>query len=136
MWKSAWPSSLGGSKSALSQQARGKDAGIITIGGTGRKGGGGTNHTLKSQSSQWNRLAESDDEPLQSRDDLELVPKHLRGHVEVTVHASPRAARRSEEERKAQRHGSNDGGMDDDFQMDGIRQRTDVEWRVEERGAS
>ncbi|KAK4156623.1 hypothetical protein C8A00DRAFT_40924 [Chaetomidium leptoderma] len=128
VWKSAWPSSTGGSESAFSQP---KGPALVTIGGTGRKrnGNGGSN-ALASNNSQWNRLTESDEEPSHSRDDLELVPKHMAGHVEVTVHARPTRRRRSDEERAM---GHDDGATDDDFPMDVIRQRTDVEWRVEQR---
>ncbi len=128
LWRSAWPSSAGGSKSGLSQQP--KNSAIITIGGTNRKATS-SNNPLNSKSSQWNRLGESDEEPSQSRDDLELVPKHMAGRVQVTVHADPTRQRRSDEGRSAR--GSKSTASEDDFPMDVIRQRTDVEWRVEER---
>ncbi|KAK4129062.1 hypothetical protein N657DRAFT_668154 [Parathielavia appendiculata] len=125
LWRSAWPSSTGGSKGPLSQP---KGSAIITIGGTGRKS---NTKVLNSQGSQWNRLTESDEEPPQSRDDLELVPKHLAGRVHVTVHASPTPSRRSDEERGTDRDDNRMGGSD--IPMDVIHQRTDVEWRVEQR---
>ncbi|KAK4044369.1 hypothetical protein C8A01DRAFT_31424 [Parachaetomium inaequale] len=138
LWKSAWPSTTGGSKSALSQpKAKGGSA-IITIGGTGGRKAHGSN-PLNSKGSHWDRLAETDDEPSHSRDDLELVPKHMAGRVHVTVHASPTRGggrpgrRRSDQERDIERDAII--APDDDFPMDVIRQRTDVEWRVEERRA-
>ncbi|KAL2136184.1 hypothetical protein VTI74DRAFT_5062 [Chaetomium olivicolor] len=119
LWKSAWPSTSG-SNNPLSQP---KDSGIITIGGTGRKVKGGSG--VRTSNSQWNRLAESDEEPSHSRDTLELVPKHLAGRVQVTVQSR---GRRSDESRR--RHA---GETDDEHPLDSIRQRRDVEWRVEER---
>jgi len=73
------------------------------------------------------------------------VPKHATGRVHVTVHASPNpgavARRPSDEERDLERgrRGGGGGGetpTDDGFPMDAIRQRTDVEWTVEQRSAS
>jgi hypothetical protein len=58
------------------------------------------------------------------------VPKHAAGRVQVTVHATSPRERRSDEERSKGRKKSVE---EDDFPMDVIRQRTDVEWRVEER---
>ncbi|KAH6632141.1 hypothetical protein F5144DRAFT_489864 [Chaetomium tenue] len=163
LWKSAWPSSTGGSKSGPSSYLKGSGVGIVTIGGTGRKAGGGGKHSGgRSLGSHWDRIAESgpDSEPAHSRDDLELVPKAVAGRVRVTVHADPPgegagsgAARRgSDEERDLERNLSGGGGGgggrertptplgggedEDAFPSGGIRQRTDVEWRVERRSLS
>ncbi|KAK4098784.1 hypothetical protein N658DRAFT_499020 [Parathielavia hyrcaniae] len=127
LWRSAWPSSTGNSKGPLSQP---KGTAIITIGGTGRKG---NSKALNSQGSHWNRLAESDEEPSQSRDDLELVPKHLAGRVHVTVHVSPMPSRRSDGECGTHMHGDDRRVADSRVPLDVIHQRTDVEWRVEPR---
>ncbi|KAL2147688.1 hypothetical protein VTI28DRAFT_7040 [Corynascus sepedonium] len=146
LWKSAWPSTAGGSKSAPSQ--RPKDSSIMTIGGTGRKTNG-SNAIHSRRGSRWNRLEEDEDGSLGSRegDDLELVPKHMMGQVHVTVHASPVAGRRrgSDQEQGDSRRGCGVGTQtdhdddDDDnigYPADAIRQRTDVEWRIEQRNSS
>ncbi|KAK3295782.1 uncharacterized protein B0H64DRAFT_154497 [Chaetomium fimeti] len=142
LWKSAWPTSTGGSKSGGLSHQKGSAA-IVTIGGTGGRKGGGNSGS--GSGAHWNRLDES---PSNSRDDLELVPKHAAGRVHVSVHASPRPRRRgSDEECGIVGDGSGVGGGDDggsgrtgrtDEDGDGcpadaIRQRTDVEWRVEQR---
>ncbi|KAH6849880.1 hypothetical protein B0I37DRAFT_99535 [Chaetomium sp. MPI-CAGE-AT-0009] len=133
LWRSAWPTSTGGSKSGGLSHQKGSAA-LVTIGGTGRKG-------KTSSNSEWNRLDEI--ESTHSRDDqeLELVPKHAAGRVHVTVHASPMPdggrRRKSDEERGL--GGGGDGGSgraaltddEDGCPTHAIRQRTDVEWRVE-----
>ncbi|KAJ4297401.1 hypothetical protein N0V88_004322 [Collariella sp. IMI 366227] len=120
-WKSAWPAT-NASDSAPSQPQ--DDSGIVTIGGTGRKAktGSGALNGLNSVL-QWTRLAESDEELVQGRDTLELVPKDCAGRVQVTVHSKGR--RSDESRRRNQGH--------DDFPLDSIRQRRDVVWSVENR---
>ena len=55
----------------------------------------------------------------------------MAGRVQVTVHSDQTRQRRSDEDRGAR--GSKSTASEDDFPMDVIRQRTDVEWSVEER---
>lgn len=157
LWKSAWPSSTGGSKSGGGPSYGKGSSAIVTIGGTG----GRKNKNSGPRSglgSHWDRIGESgpDSEPAHSRDDLELVPKAAAGRVKVTVHASPVPAaatpgpgrRRGSDEEDLERNAGGAGGgartptppSDDDdvdgFPRSGIRQRTDVEWRVERRSLS
>jgi hypothetical protein len=56
----------------------------------------------------------------------------MAGRVHVTVEANPPRRRRSDDDRDIER----DGGSrtpEQDFPMDVIRQRRDVEWSVEQR---
>lgn len=57
--------------------------------------------------------------------DFALVPKHLMGHVEVSVRYSPIPRRMNQS--------GDAGSVSDDFPLTAIRQRTDVELTVEQR---
>ena len=90
--------------------------------------------------SRWKRLNESDENTDLRRDELkyglELVPKNQSGRVEVNVRASPTRMNRDTGNRGGDR-GSNVSleGSGDEYPLTAIRQRTDVEWHVENTGS-
>jgi hypothetical protein len=136
MFKSAWPTSLAGSKRPLSQS---KGSTLMTIGGTG----GRRNNTSTvlgsstSQGSQWNRLNDSDEDMLtRSRDEAEygttndielVVPNHEKS--EPATHVVKLGARSG-----ADGKGRAAVEMDDPHART-IRVQTDVEWKIEDKGS-